>query len=70
MDEFQTGLNMISLTFGYCWGWFGQILSRAGALVYLTAAIFTFLVYRFFLAPLIGGSGGSDKAKKSGKKGK
>lgn len=66
--EVIQAFSLIGTIFSVCWSWFAQIWNRSGAMGYLLAAIFTTMVYRFFLAPLIAGSGGSDKAKKSGRK--
>lgn len=68
--EVDYTLVMLGNVFLNAYSWFLQIFVRAGALNYLLGAIFTVLVYRFLLAPLLDGSGGSDQAKKSGRKGK
>lgn len=68
--EFLQGVEYFRASMTACWFWFAHIFDRAGAAGWLMGAIFTVLVYRFFLAPLIGGSGSSDQAKKSGKKDK
>lgn len=68
--EFLSGIEMVGNGLVYCWAWFVHVMDRAGATGWWLAAIFTTLVYRFFLSPLVGGSGSSDQAKKSGKKAK
>ena len=66
--EFLQGVEYFRAAMFASWAWFAHIFDRAGAVGWLMGAIFTVLVYRFFLSPLIGGSGSSDQAKKSGKK--
>lgn len=66
--EYLQVFSLIGQALSAAWGWFAQIWDRSGALSVFLAAIFTFQVYRFFLAPLLAFSNGSDQAKKSGKK--
>lgn len=68
--EFLQGLDFLRMSLQNCWLLFSHIMDRAGAAGWYFGAVFTVMVFRFFLYPLIGGSGGSDKAKKSGKKDK
>lgn len=68
--DLSQAFGILSIVFISCWNWFEQIWSYKGAVNYLLGVIFTYLVYRFFLAPLFSGGGSSDKAKKSGKKDK
>lgn len=62
MDEFLTGFDLLKHCFQYCNLWFSHIMARAGATGWWLGAIFTVLVYRFFLSPLIG-SVGSDNVR-------
>lgn len=59
---FLEALNIILNAFTYVLGWFFELYDAAGALGLWQFCVYSFLLYRFILAPFFGLVASSDKA--------